>query len=115
MCAANGCFTVWPGSHQQPAEAGVTAGQGQPLPQQQQQQHARQGQEGHQGGLLLEVPAGTAVITSDTLLHGSGPNRSRHMRRAWMPQFSAAPLTWRGDGSCVSLAIPLQPAGAPCN
>lgn len=56
----------------------------------------------------LEVPAGTVVVTSDAVLHCSGANRSRHVRRAWMPQFSAGPLTWRADGRCVSLAVPLR-------
>ncbi|KAG2486305.1 hypothetical protein HYH03_015009 [Edaphochlamys debaryana] len=64
----------------------------------------------------LLVPAGTMVLFADTLLHGSGPNRSRHMRRAWMPQFSCQPITRRGgseSGACggsaapVALAVPL--------
>jgi hypothetical protein len=56
----------------------------------------------------LEIAAGTAVITSDVLLHRSGANGSRHMRRAWMPQFAAGPLTWSADGCCVALAIPVR-------
>ena len=63
------------------------------------------------GVLPLEVPAGTAIVTSDTVLHCSGPNRSRHMRRAWMPQFSSGPICWSGGG-CVSLAVPLAPGPA---
>lgn len=35
------------------------------------------------------------VVFLDTLLHASGPNTSRHMRRAWMPQFSAEPILRR--------------------
>ncbi|KAI3436654.1 hypothetical protein D9Q98_006070 [Chlorella vulgaris] len=62
--------------------------------------------------VALEVAAGTAVIMSDTVLHRSGPNRSRHMRRAWMPQFAARKLSWHADGTCVSLAIPLNAAAA---
>ena len=106
MSAGNGCLTLKPGSHLQAANcrretapaAGGAAG-AQEEGQQQQQQHQE---------LALEVAAGTAIITSDTVLHCSGPNRSAHMRRAWMPQFSAAPLRWRAGGNCVSLAIPLQ-------
>ncbi|KAG2430346.1 hypothetical protein HYH02_013710 [Chlamydomonas schloesseri] len=63
------------------APAPPTAGAG-ALPHQQQQQ-------------LLLLPAGSVVVFSDTLLHASGPNASRHMRRAWMPQFSAAPILRR--------------------
>lgn len=80
--------------------------------QQEQEQEQRQQQDAvwPPGALPLEVPAGTAIITSDTVLHCSGPNRSQHMRRAWMPQFSSGPLMWSGSGGgCVSLAVPLVP------
>ncbi|GFR51196.1 hypothetical protein Agub_g13543 [Astrephomene gubernaculifera] len=55
----------------------------------------------------LFVPAGTVVVFLDTLLHASGPNHSRHMRRAWMPQFSSRPILRRTDGQPVALAMPL--------
>lgn len=101
MTHANGCFVVRPGSHlaapggSPPAAAAAEAAGGEAATQQPQ-------------ALALEVPAGSAVLTSDTLLHCSGPNRSAHMRRAWMPQFSAAPLVRSSDGQPVSLALPLR-------
>lgn len=115
MTAANGCLAVLPGS-QLPAPAGMVRRDLGEAPTQPpaalhdvQQQPQQLQQQGSAQVVALEVPAGTAVITSDTVLHCSGPNRSQHMRCAWMPQFSAAPLTWRAGGGCVSLAIPLQP------
>ena len=87
--------------HQQQRQQDRDQGQ-----QQQQRQQQRQTAQWLPGALPLQVPAGTAIITSDTVLHGSGANRSQHMRRAWMPQFSSGPLL-RRDGSCVSLAVPL--------
>ncbi len=56
------------------------------------------------GAVPLHVRAGTAVVMCDTLLHGSGPNLSRHDRRAWMPQFSAGPLLWADTGALVGFA-----------
>lgn len=106
MALANGCLLVRPGSHlaaaddsTPPLRAAAAAGGG---------AAGRQPQE-----LVLEVPAGTAILTSDTLLHCSGPNCSAHMRRAWMPQFAAAPLVRRSDGQPVSLALALQPPALP--
>lgn len=61
----------------------------------------------------LHVPAGTAVLFWDTLLHASGPNTSRHTRRAWMPQFCSRPITRRSDGQLVALAVPLRSLVAP--
>lgn len=60
------------------------------------------------GALPLPCRAGTVVIFSDTLPHCSGPNRTQHTRRAWMPQFSRAPICWKADGSPVSFCIPLS-------
>ncbi|KAL4457700.1 hypothetical protein ABPG75_012565 [Micractinium tetrahymenae] len=136
---ANGCLVVRPGSHrlaaacspegqQDTAQQGVLQRQGWQSPpvqstQQQQQQQRQQQQQQQQQlccseeeqesgapALALEVPAGTAIITSDRLLHASGANCTQHFRRAWMPQFSAGALSWRGTGLPVSLAIPLRPS-----
>lgn len=94
MTSGNGCFVVQPGSHLTAAADADADADEQP------QANA---------AVSLEVPAGTAILTSDTVLHCSGPNRSRHMRRAWMPQFAAGPITWRDGGGCVALAVPLRP------
>lgn len=53
------------------------------------------------------------VLFWDTLLHASGPNTSRHTRRAWMPQFCSRPITRRSDGQLVALAVPLRSLVAP--
>lgn len=121
---ANGCLVLQPGSHRQVTACSTKQCQEdarQSLPQQNAQPAAhftpRQGQGkqqpccSHLGGvpLALEVSAGTVIITSDRVLHASGPNETQHFRRAWMPQFAAGSLTWRNTGLPVSLAIPLQP------
>lgn len=53
------------------------------------------------------------VLFWDTLLHASGPNTSRHTRRAWMPQFCSRPITRLSDGQPVALAVPLRSLVAP--
>jgi len=61
-----------------------------------------------EGGLRaieLCLSAGDAVAMSDRVWHSSGPNLSRFSRAAWMPQFSAGPISRRG--APVALAIPL--------
>jgi len=57
---------------------------------------------------LLELPAGCAVVLSHTLPHRSGPNATARDRRAWMPQFSRAPVLSAG-GAPLALAVPLRP------
>lgn len=113
---------LWEATERQNEPACVQSATGRHRQQQQQQQRPRLQQEGQQqqhqpscshGGCVpfaLEVPAGTVVITSDTVLHASGPNCTQHFRRAWMPQFSASELSWVGSGLPVSLAIPLRPS-----
>jgi hypothetical protein len=58
--------------------------------------------------LLLELPTGCAVVLSHALPHRSGPNTTAHDRRAWMPQFSRAPVLAAG-GAPLAFAVPLQP------
>lgn len=119
MSASNGGLVVQPGSHlaAAPGPQGATDSMAAAAAAVAEEQQAGRQEQRQQRGVPLEVAAGTAVVMSDVVLHCSGPNRSRHMRRAWMPQFAAGPLTWHADGSCVSLAIPLLgAAGArPCN
>ncbi|GLI71116.1 hypothetical protein VaNZ11_016183 [Volvox africanus] len=92
MTADNGALAVLPGSH---VISGANwAGDG--------------GSKGRQPPEHLFVPAGTAVVFVDTLLHASGPNHSLHMRRAWMAQFSALPILRRIDRQPVALAVPLS-------
>ncbi|GLC56350.1 hypothetical protein PLESTB_001095300 [Pleodorina starrii] len=113
-----------------PAAAGPSAGssalappggadqpQATQLQQSQRQQSQRQDQQQQPQGqqLLLQgpaehlfVPEGTVVVFLDTLLHASGPNRSPHTRRAWMPQFSSQPIRRTVDERPVALAVPLS-------
>ncbi|GIM08772.1 hypothetical protein Vretimale_12773 [Volvox reticuliferus] len=92
MTADNGALTVLPGSHV--ASDANWCGDG--------------WSKGRQPDEYLFVPAGTVVVFLDTLLHASGPNRSQHMRRAWMAQFSALPILRRIDQQPVALAVPLS-------
>lgn len=113
MHEENGCFIVRPGSHVTPAQPssaqhGTSSSGGGGSGSNVSEQLQEPGSDG-QPPLPLCVEPGTAIITSDTVLHCSGPNRSRHMRRAWMPQFSAGPITWVEGGQPVGLAIPLGP------
>lgn len=112
MTAANGCLVVRPGS-QLASPAGLrqraASDQQQEARQQQQEQQQPQQEQQQQDAVPLEVAAGTVVITADSVIHCSGPNHSPHWRRAWMPQFAAAPIRRRSDGACVALAVPLQP------
>lgn len=91
----------------EPAAAGAPAAASAPAQQQipHSQAAAAGGAAGMPAGAVpLYVKAGTAVVMTDTLLHGSGPNLSRHDRRAWMPQFSAGPLLWRDTAAPVAFA-----------
>ncbi|GIL64650.1 hypothetical protein Vafri_18519 [Volvox africanus] len=92
MTADNGALAVLPGSH----VASGANGAGDAV------------SKGRQPPEHLFVPAGTAVVFMDTLLHASGPNYSLHMRRAWMAQFSALPILRRIDRQPVALAVPLS-------
>ncbi|KAK9806521.1 hypothetical protein WJX73_006587 [Symbiochloris irregularis] len=57
-------------------------------------------------GRALSVKAGTAVVMSSHLWHSSGPNTSRHSRRAWMPQFSCSPITAAEGPVCLAVPMP---------
>ena len=54
---------------------------------------------------VCAVRAGGVLCMSDRVLHCSGPNASRAVRRAWMPQFSARAIRHR-DGDPTALAVP---------
>lgn len=58
-------------------------------------------------GIFIEIEKGSAVVMSHTLLHCSGPNKTKFQRRAWMPQFSCAPILKKNSDTPVSMAIPL--------
>jgi ectoine hydroxylase-related dioxygenase (phytanoyl-CoA dioxygenase family) len=81
----NGCLVVRPGSHAADIESAGTTG-------------------GEQ--LSLPLAAGSAVVMLNTLQHASGVNMSRFSRRAWMAQYSAAPVI-DSSSNPIALAIPL--------
>ncbi|KAK9842877.1 hypothetical protein WJX74_003801 [Apatococcus lobatus] len=58
--------------------------------------------------IVMSLTAGDAVVMTDKLWHCSGPNRSSHFRRAWMPQFSTQPITCQILKRPIALAIPVQ-------
>ncbi len=58
----------------------------------------------------LYVRAGSCVLISSECMHRSVDNRSDTPRRAWMPQFSAAPILQHSSSnlrSPIAHAIPL--------
>ena len=91
--ADNGCLVIRPGSHAQNINSQAEGPRKDVLAQPE---------------VVLELPAGSAVVMVDGVEHASGPNTSAFARRAWMPQFSAQPILWEATGLPVSLAIPLS-------
>jgi ectoine hydroxylase-related dioxygenase (phytanoyl-CoA dioxygenase family) len=57
---------------------------------------------------------GSVVLLSSRVMHRSSPNLSDHMRRAYMPQFSAQPIRRKshrpndGTKSLFAFAVPMQ-------
>ena len=56
------------------------------------------------------VPAGSIVAFDSYVFHRSGPNQTEHMRRIYLPQYSAAPIL-RPDGKPWALATPFLKDG----
>lgn len=59
--------------------------------------------------LPLYLPAGSLVVLSSEVMHRSMDNRGDAVRRAWMPQFSAAPIYKANSASLLAHAVPLTP------
>ena len=68
------------------------------------------GYEGDEPGRLIEAPAGSIAAFWSTSLHKSGANSTGRPRRAYLPQYSRAPIR-RSDGSLWSLAVPFVADG----
>lgn len=106
----NGCLRIRPGSHLSRvpwAQHANGSGDSHSLA-----AGASEAQRDSEEGVMqpLCLKAGAAVIMRDRVEHASGPNASRHVRRAWMPQFSAGEIAvGKGSEQLVGLAIPLQP------
>lgn len=99
---SNGCLHVWPGSHHlQPGKPDMQPNNSQVTDSRCKRSAAdvvhnltdHEAQSNVNYAVLpLAVAAGSAIILADTLWHCSGPNTTRHYRRAWMSQFSAGPI-----------------------
>lgn len=96
MTLDNGCLAIRPGSHNNTHNNDDSNRVGEDTV-----------AEGGVNWVQLLVRAGTAVIMSDMVEHGSGPNTTKYSRRAWMPQFSKHPLVYKAENVPVSLAVPL--------
>lgn len=80
-------------------------------------EHAREagtndmvGYDGDDPGVPVAVPAGTLVAFSSRLLHRSGANLTRNLRRAWLVQYTAEPMH-RPDGTLQNVAEPFLSGG----
>jgi len=65
---------------------------------------------GDDPGDPVSVPAGSIVAFTSYLLHCSGPNTTKHMRRVYLAQYSGAPIT-HPDGTPWSMAVPFLNGG----
>ncbi len=97
----NGCISAMPGSHKN----GVVPHKQSPL-----------GLVCHDAddpdqGVQVPVKAGSIAAFWSTTMHKSGVNRSRGPRKAYILQYSKAPLTLVADGSCVNNKIALTRGG----
>ena len=62
-------------------------------------------------GLAIKAPAGSVVAFSSYNLHCSGANSTERMRRVYLPQYVAAPLTHSRTGERFNLAVPFLNKG----
>jgi ectoine hydroxylase-related dioxygenase (phytanoyl-CoA dioxygenase family) len=68
------------------------------------------GYSGADPGITVRVPAGSVIVFSSTLLHRSGPNTTATPRRAWIAQYSPAPILYE-DGRPRRNAVPFLERG----
>lgn len=68
------------------------------------------GYSGDDPGDVVIVPAGSIVAFDSYVFHRSGPNQTERMRRIYLPQYSAAPIT-RPDGKPWAMATPFLEGG----
>ena len=61
---------------------------------------------GQESGIAAEVPAGSLVVFSSLTFHRSGANTTPQMRRAYVTQYSSAPIIDPASGEPLHLAIP---------
>jgi hypothetical protein len=68
------------------------------------------GYTGSDPGDPVSVPAGSIVAFDSFVFHRSGPNKTENMRRIYLPQYSATPIT-RPDGKPWAMATPFLKGG----
>lgn len=68
------------------------------------------GYTGSDPGDPVIVPAGSIVAFDSYVFHRSGANRTDHMRRVYLPQYSSAPIL-RPDGKPWAMATPFLADG----
>lgn len=65
------------------------------------------GYDGPEQGVAATVPAGSMVLFSSVTLHRSSPNTTAHPRRAYLAQYSSAPIIDPGTGRPKTFATAL--------
>lgn len=68
------------------------------------------GYEGDDAGELCEMPAGSVAVFSSTSLHRSGGNTTNRPRRAYLTQYTAAPI-YAANGDLWAQAVPFVADG----
>ena len=66
---------------------------------------------GDDPGILVVVPVGSVAVFSSVCFHRSGPNRTNKMRRVYLPQYSAEPITTPDGAKLWSFAEPFLKNG----
>ena len=68
------------------------------------------GYEGDDPGVLVEMPAGSVAVFTSTSLHRSGANTTSRLRRAYLTQYTRAPLR-SSNGELWGQAVPFVSEG----
>jgi ectoine hydroxylase-related dioxygenase (phytanoyl-CoA dioxygenase family) len=70
---------------------------------------------GREEGVPAIVPAGSVVVFSSLSFHRSGANTTNHMRRAYVTQYSPAPILKPDGSGPMHLAVPFLKDGRRVN
>lgn len=71
------------------------------------------GYAGDDPGVPVICPAGSIAVFSSTCFHRSGFNKTKRMRRVYLPQYSAEPITTKDGSKLWALAEPILKNGVP--
>jgi hypothetical protein len=64
------------------------------------------GYHGDDPGIPIVEPAGSIAVFSSVTFHRSGANATPHIRRIYLPQYSAEPILTRDGSRHWAMAIP---------